>query len=874
MKLPALWIVAAFAAGIALASLPAGMAAIRPVAWLALAGAALLACLALLLRQRSSSAWVGALIAWLFLGAAAADLEPLPKHANHITALLAQGRVELSEPLRWRGRLRQDPVRLPWGLRYEIDLDEVELAGQVIPVSGGLRVSQFRRADAPEQFPAIRAGHRVEALVRAHAPRNYGNPGSFDARGLLARENIHLTGSLRSEELLRKLDEPSPTLSHRLARARGRLLDRLDALFSAAPGRAAVLRAMLLGDRSFVDHERAEAFQKSAAYHVLVIAGLHVAALAGFVLWAGRRLRLSPLATTLLTLAVLTGYVAIVEDRPPIVRAALMGAIYLCARLLVRRIELLNTAATAALIILVARPSALADASFQLSFLAVGTIGALGVPWISRTSEPYRRALDHLSDSTRDGAHPPRATQFRLDARAATGWVERQLPDWLAPRAASLVVLPCAGALRLWEVVVLSFAIQLGMLPLLAHYFHRVSLAGPVANIPAVLLTGLIVPLGFLTLGASLIWGALASALARVLGGLVAALIASVEWFTRWPWTSYRIPGPPAPLLTGFFVALVLFALASRAARRRWLVLAAVPFATAALAIASYPFAPSLERGRLEVTVLDVGQGDSLFVAFPGGRTMLIDGGGSYGAPWIGGVRTGFDVGEQVVSPYLWQRGFKSLDMVALTHAHQDHLGGLGAVLENFRVRELWVGRDVASLAYQALLIRARARGVRVVHRIRGEAFDWDGVAGRVLWPDTSEEAPAAKNNDSLVLRVEHGRMALLLPGDIEAAVERELLNDGDPLAAEFLKVAHHGSKSSTGADWLAAVAPRTAAISVGENNPFGHPHPDVLERLRAAGVIVLRTDRDGAIRALSDGQTLRTRCFLRPGCALPEKSP
>ena len=311
MKLPVLWIVAALAAGIALAGLEPATPLIQPAACLALAAATMLVSLGLL-RRRLTAAWVFALLAWVFLGAAAARLEPLAKPANHVTQLLAAGHVDTSEALRWRGRLRQDPVRVPWGLRYEVDLEEVEIAGRRVPVSGGLRVNYFRQEAPGETLPALRGGDRVEALLRARAPRNFGNPGGFDVRAHLARENIHLTGSLRSAELLRKIGEPPPTLAHRLARVRGRLLDRLDALFAGAPDSAAVLRAMLLGDRNFIDNERAEAFQKSAAYHVLVIAGLHVAALAAFVYWAGRWLRLSPVASTLLTLAVLAGYLAVV----------------------------------------------------------------------------------------------------------------------------------------------------------------------------------------------------------------------------------------------------------------------------------------------------------------------------------------------------------------------------------------------------------------------------------------------------------------------------------------------------------------------------------------------------------------------------------
>ncbi len=384
MKLPVVWIVAALAAGIALA----GPQPVRPVVWLAVAVGVVLASLGLLRGGREQAAWFVGLFAWVFLGAAALRLEQSAKPANHISTLLAEGRLDASEALRWRGRLREDPVRLPWGFRYDVDLEEVEAAGQAMPIGGGLRVSYFRNERAsPEALPLLRAGDRVEALVRARPPHNFGNPGAFDFRAHLARQNIHLTGSLRSAELLRKVGDPPPTIAHRLARVRGRLLEQLDAIFPAAPDNAAVLRAMLLGDRSFIDHERAEVFQKSAVYHVLVIAGLHVAALAAFVLWAARRLRLPVLASTLVTLAVLASYVGIVEDRPPIFRAALMAALYLCARPFFRRVDLLNTIALAALVILAARPSALADPSFQLSFLAVGSIAALSVPWLSRMSE-------------------------------------------------------------------------------------------------------------------------------------------------------------------------------------------------------------------------------------------------------------------------------------------------------------------------------------------------------------------------------------------------------------------------------------------------------------------------------------------------------
>jgi len=881
MKLPTLWIAAALAAGIGVSS----RSAASPTIWFAAAGVAILLAGILLWRRLVAAAWVLALIAWAVLGALAFGVERNAVPANHVTHLISPAsgatRIDTSEPLRWRGRLREDPTTLPWGHRYEIELEEVEVAGAPIPVRGGLRANLYGGAKASDAPPNLRAGDRVEALVRARPPRNFLDPGAFDVQGFLARQNVDLIGSLRSGDLLVLVDRPSPTFLQRLARARGDMLARLDSLFAGQREQQAVLRAMLLGDRSFVDSDVVTAFQKTAAYHVLVVAGLHVGALAAFLFWTCRRLRFSTVQTSLVTVVVLAAYVGLVQDRPPILRAALMAALYLCARPLFRRVELLNTVALAALVILFWKPSSLIDSSFQLSFVAAGVIAGLALPWMDRTSAPYRAGLAHLGDVTRDAAHAPKVAQFRIETRAAAQWLAARLPQRLAARAGAAVALPIRAGLRLWEIVLLSLVIQWGMLPLLALDFHRVSLAGPLSNIPAVILTGLMVPLGFLTLLATFVWGRLAVALAKTLGLLASGLLATVGWFSRWPRVSYRIPGPPwwlVVLFSGVFISLVAAAravAANRATRtaRRGLPtairpaerIAAVALALLTVLVATHPFAPMIQRGKLEVSVLDVGQGDSIFTAFPDGRTMLIDGGGQPGSEWVGGHRSGVDIGEQVVSPYLWSRGLKSLDVMALTHAHHDHLDGLHSVLENFRVRELWVGRDEETPAFESLLRAARRRGVAVVHKTSGAHFNWAGVDGDFLWPADATAVPQASNDDSLVLRLTDDQVRFLLPGDIQNKVEDKLVKDRAPLAADFLKVPHHGSKTSSTELFLAAVAPRVAVVSVGDANPFGHPAANIIERYERSGVRFLRTDRDGAVTALTDGENIAVHAFSDP---------
>jgi len=203
---------------------------------------------------------------------------------------------------------------------------------------------------------------------------------------------------------------------------------------------------------------------------------------------------------------------------------------------------------------------------------------------------------------------------------------------------------------------------------------------------------------------------------------------------------------------------------------------------------------------------------------------------------------------------------------VALTHAHQDHVGGLSAILENFRVGRLWIGREVNNPALAKLETLARERNIPIEYETRGKLFSLDEVQGEFLWPEISpaDPAAAAKNNDSLVLKLKYRNRTLLLPGDAEKQAEHTMLNDNSAdLHADVLKVGHHGSKNSTTQEFLDTVAPTVAIISSGEDNPYGHPSPELLERLEASGARVLRTDRDGAVYIVTDRDRLEISCFV-----------
>ena len=760
---------------------------------------------------------------------------------------------------------------MPWGTGYELKLTGVEANDELFSASGGLRFTFSPHSKDQHQIAELHAGDEIAVLLQAKLPQVYRDEGAFDRRAYLSRQGIDLVGGLRSAELLEVTKEGGWTIPSWLARTRHRLREQLGALWPTQPQIAGVMRAMLLGDRNFVDRDESQDFQKTGAFHVLVVAGLHVGAVAMVLVWISRKLRLSRLWTAAATLTMLLAYVAIVEQRTPVLRAVLMAIIVIAGGFFFRRLELLNSAAIAALVLLVYKPTALADSSFQLSFLAVGCIAGLAMPWFENTVQPYARALKGWRDATRDGSQEPRAIQFRIDLRLLARWIESRLPTRGGRVPANLLVGGIGCSFRLWEMFALALVMQIAMMPLLAAQFHRVTFAGPVVNFAAVPLTGVIVPLGFLTLIGSLLLPPIGKFLAAPLSWLMLALLHAVQWFAQIGQLSYRVPSPRPWVMVVAFVLLIALAASFRwkLDQMRMVRLGLCASLAAVLGVVAVsPFSPQRVMGKLEVSVLDVGQGDSLFVVTPTGKTMLIDGGGAFGG--FSGQQApvrGSDPGEEAVSPYLWSRGFKAIDVVALTHAHQDHLGGLSAVLENFRVGRLWIGREVNSAALAKLEVLARSRNVAIEYEARGKQFSLEGVDGAFLWPEPNESnaVATAKNNDSLVMRLKFGNETVLLPGDAEKQVEHTMLeeNSAEDLHADVLKIGHHGSKNSSTEEFLRAVHPKIAIVSAGEDNPYGHPSPEALQRLEEAGVRVLRTDRDGAVHVVTDGQRSEISCFV-----------
>jgi len=685
-------------------------------------------------------------------------------------------------------------------------------------------------------------GQRVEIEARVRSPHNYNNPGGFDYTAYLARQNIFWTATMTKGSQAVIL---SGRCGFRFLSAvyalRTAALQELDQLYSGDAYNTGMMEAILIGESSSLVRVWTESFRRTGTFHALVISGVHVTVLAGVLLFLLRLCAIPELAALAMTAAAAWLYALVSGLSAPVVRAAGGFTLFLIARFLFRRTRIMNLLAAVALAYLMWDPAGLFDASFQLSFLSVAAIGALAAPLLEPRIAPLARGMRALSDVERDVHLDRRVAQARIELRlvAETMAVWARVPQRWAEAVVGWIAKLGLFAL---EMAVISTVIQIGLALPMAEYFHRVSFTGLTANLLICPLLEAVVPLGFAAVFTHSTWIAALAGWLLHLSARIAAWHAGIE-------PSWRVPDPPVWLAVSLAASLI--ALAALPRRR----LVRTPAIAAVLGLfvllVWHPWPAQAQAHQLELTSIDVGQGDSLLLIFPGGARMLVDGGGLL---QFGRTRpSNLNIGEDVVSPYLWTRGIKTLDVVVATHAHGDHIGGLPAILENFRPKELWVGANPP----EPLIELARRLGIRVLDRRVSPPFEFSGATIEIVSPPEDYSAVKLGNNDSLAFRVSFGARSFFLTGDLERPMEARLLSVGLAGHADVLKVGHHGSKTSSIAPFLDAISPQVAIVSAGFENSFGHPHPDVIKRLEDRHTAILRTDLDGLVTVSTDGKRL-----------------
>jgi competence protein ComEC len=896
---PLVMLAVAFSLGVLLA----GIAKPGALGACVVVGAFLSVCAAAAFVRNRLRASVLLVVASFFCaGAATALAEEARAGETRLRGLYERGLLVAGEPVELTGVLERAPEVAPDGRLFSVRVEGVRRGAAGRAASG--RVEFFMpladaRARGEFEGLELRRGARVRVMsVPARAER-YRNPGVTSRAEHLARRDADAVATVKSPLLVERLDDervflPLVWLDEWRARM-GSLFDR-----SFSTETAGVLKAALLGNRQGLSRANAERFREGGTFHVLVISGLHITFLGGLAWAAARRLTRRPVWRWALSAGCVWAYAAGVGAEASVVRAALMFSVASLAPALGRRSGALNALGGAALALLVWRPRNLFDPSFQLTFLSVLAIVALAVPLLLslREAGEWRPA--------RATPHPPTCAPWWRTLGELLFWSERRQRRELERSTHSYRLFKTRWAARLedWRVqrvlryvfaaVLVSLAVQYVLLPLQVLYFHRLSPASLVLNV----FVGVLLVVLSLSALAAVFISALSATLAAPFVSLAeaASWLASrgVEPFDAAGVSSLRpaeYSGAAAVVYAVYYVPLLY--LMWKVARRRQLLKAsgvvvdegnavrtrsvkAAGFASVALAllVVLHPLSAGRPDGRLRLDFLDVGQGDAALLTMPDGTTLLVDGGGSlrFRARDEGeGVAEPFErdargVGEAVVSEYLWARGLGRVNFILPTHADADHIEGLNDVASNFGVdAALSVREPEGDEEFERFYSTLRREGVPLLLIRRGDVLRFGGVAVEVLWPPPAPADAPSRNDDSAVLRVRFGRRTFLLTGDIERGAESALVAAREGLTCDALKVAHHGSRTSSTEAFVNAARPRLAVISVGLESPHGHPHAGVVERWRASGAEVLTTGERGTITVSTDGQDLKVETFVKP---------
>lgn len=710
---------------------------------------------------------------------------------------------------------------------FRLAVREVMVEGDWRAVSGSALVyaPKFPALEPSRDFPYYHYGDLLRMEARLETPPQLKD---FDYREYLANKGIHsIVHYPPNIELIASGQgfEPLEWVYH----LRSGMSQALALAFPEP--QASLAQGLLLGLRSGIpeelsgNFEEGGAFEKTGTGHIIAISGLHIAIVAGIVLSIGAWVfgRQKP-TYILIAVGAIWLYTILTGMRPSTFRAAIMGSLWLTSIHLGRQRSGVTWLVFAGALMAAIHPLILWDVAFQLGFAAIAGLALL-------------------------------TPHFQTLGRRIILWALGKKETGLVASIGNIGI----------DIISVTGAAIIFTLPLIAVYFHRISLVA----LPANLFLLPILPVTIMTSALVGGIGLFAPSVAQVVGWtawlFLTYLISVVQLFAALPWSSVKVGEIGEPLVWGYYglVAGILWIGTSRkrlatAIRRlrsvsnvtRRILTIGIVFTLILVATLVWVAALATPDNQLHVSFLDVGQGDAILIRTPSHQKILIDGGPSAEAILA-------QLGEQL--PF-WDR---TIDLVILTHPHQDHVGGLVEVLRRYEVKQvLEPGLDHTSQTYMEwlkLLKLIAQKQIKPPLAQAGQRIELgEGITLEVLHPQAARLRGTTSDldNNSVVLRLIAGEVSILLTGDIGEEAECLLLDQEVDLNSTILKVAHHGSKTSTSSKFLDAVNPEVAIICVGEGNRFEHPHPETLEKL--AGVVIYRTDEHGTIEVITDGTSYR----------------
>ena len=565
-----------------------------------------------------------------------------------------------------------------------------------------------------------------------------------------------------------------------------------------------IMTGITLGIKDEIPKDTMKAVKNVGAAHILAVSGLHAGIVYGALEFLTYKLKLPPVISFMSKTGALIFYSAMAGLSPSAVRAAIMIITLMFSKLVGRKNDSINTLCLSATVLLIINPLNLFSISFQLSYAAVSGIVVL--------FEKLKALFD-------------------------------KIPAFLKDPLAVMI------------------SAQLAVAPFAVYYFNSISLTGSIANLLVVPLASAALITGLVSGITGLLFPAVGAFFIKVPYVLLKLIEKIVMTASKFPFASVIISTPSPLIIALYFLLLLLLfdilqiAGISEKNNVKWKKpIALILFVIIAIFSAG-PFK------SFEVTFVDVGQGDCILIKTRGNKTILIDGGGA--PPYYEGD---FDTGEDIVIPFLYSKGIKEIDLVIFSHFDDDHAKGLLSVLDSMNVGAIMYGVPEDVDIYNEMIEIARKRGIKTLKVQRGDRFSVDGAHFKVLNPDPLAQGSQSSNENSVVLKMKYNDISFLFTGDLEYQVERELVASRLDIKADVLKVGHHGSRSSTSKEFLEKVQPTCAVISVGEDNNFGHPTPEVLNRLDENNVRIFRTDISGAIIFKISGQNVKIYKTINEG--------
>jgi competence protein ComEC len=805
-------------------------------------------------RSTKQSIW-----RWLFLvlllpcGYFSPEVSDGSQPANHIL-----NHIDESRRTTLVGTLIETPEPVNEKMYFNVEASQVHSGDAKQEATGRVRLTHYHPDRLRQSF---QAGDVVRfTQVRLKRPRNFRNPGAFDYLGYLKAKGISVIGSLSKNSSLEKLGaKPLPFLKALQVTLRGHLLQTLDTQFSGQE--AALLKGMLLGQKNALSDAVKEAYIATGLAHLLAVSGLHV----GFVAWSAfiifwpltfhGFLKYRPewaqsgaarkIAASLCLLPVLF-YLLLVGPKITALRAGFLVIVFLFAIVVNRERNLFNALIVAAFLILIWNPRAVLDVSFQLSFSAM--MGVLFV--VYHVIPPPQDPIDRMGEQ-------PWYRRLSMDIPNE---------DWNAPSPFQNFIQSVKKFIATSALI--SLAVYLCTLPFLIFHFNRVSLIGIVLNLIMIPLASILIPLALFAISLGSVLPALGWILSFPLHLLLKCFLVIPQFFASFSHASLYVPTPPRFWVLLYFSVLLgsVWMMIRKPVppppsappnKFKLEVLGKAFLITASLVMIVWliwPRFPERPSETLQVSILDVGQGESIFIEFPNRETMILDGGGFY--------KSSLDVGKMVVAPFLWNRGIGRIDYLAATHSDQDHISGLESLVDLFSIGHFLDGfSGIDDSRIENLRKKTLAKQAHRITLQPGHPLTIGEVQIVSLHPNPQFLRQSAKksknkvgNESSLVLRLDYRDFSILLTGDIGKSTEDYLIKRPFPLKASFLKSPHHGSRFSNSPAFIQAVQPQAVIFSSGYLNWMRHPHPEVVRRYQAAGTRIWRTDLDGSIHITTDG--------------------